>query len=127
MRSPCGNGDDKTFMKTEIDYISIAVLNQYNYCPHRCWRMFCAGEFVDNHYTIEGTSLHDRVHTVGDSHREETWQVRAIWLRRIKVEVHRGLGQKRRRHIARTSSRNRFNQKIKNITLLQIERRDDSE
>jgi CRISPR-associated exonuclease Cas4 len=68
-------------MKTKIDYISIASLNQYNYCPHRCWRMFCAGEFVDNQYTIEGTSLHDRVHTLGDSHREETWQVRAIWLK----------------------------------------------
>jgi CRISPR-associated exonuclease Cas4 len=68
-------------MITEIDYISIASLNQYNYCPHRCWRMFCAGEFVDNQYTIEGTSLHDRVHTLGESHREETWQVRAIWLK----------------------------------------------
>jgi CRISPR-associated exonuclease Cas4 len=68
-------------MKTEIDYISIASLNQYNYCPHRCWRMFCAGEFVDNQYTIEGTSLHDRVHTLGESNREEIWQVRAIWLK----------------------------------------------
>ena len=68
-------------MKNEIDYISIASLNQYNYCPHRCWRMFCAGEFVDNQYTIEGTSLHDRVHTVGDNYREETWQIRAIWLK----------------------------------------------
>lgn len=63
------------------DYIPIAALNQYTYCPHRCWRMFCAGEFVDNSYTIEGTSLHNRVHTFGDSHREETWQVRAIWLK----------------------------------------------
>jgi CRISPR-associated exonuclease Cas4 len=43
--------------------------------------MFCLGEFVDNQYTIEGTSLHDRVHTVGQGNREETWQVRAIWLR----------------------------------------------
>ena len=77
-------------MITEIDYISIAALNQYNYCPHRCWRMFCAGEFVDNHYTIEGTSLHDRVHTLGDSHREETWQVRAIWL---KSERHGLIGK----------------------------------
>jgi CRISPR-associated exonuclease Cas4 len=77
-------------MKTEIDYISIASLNQYNYCPHRCWRMFCAGEFVDNQYTIEGTRLHDRVHTLGDSHREETWQVRAIWL---KSERHGLIGK----------------------------------
>jgi CRISPR-associated exonuclease Cas4 len=61
--------------------ISIASLNQYSYCPHRCWRMFCAGEFTDNQYTIEGTSLHDRVHTMGEINRDETWQVRAIWLK----------------------------------------------
>ncbi|WP_287129088.1 CRISPR-associated protein Cas4 [Candidatus Cyanaurora vandensis] len=40
--------------------IPIAALNQYDYCPHRCWRMFCLGEFVDNVYTLEGTFLHTR-------------------------------------------------------------------
>ena len=64
--------------------IAIAALNQYAYCPHRCWRMFCAGEFVENHYTIEGTDLHQRVHTVGENQREEMWQIRAIWLRSEK-------------------------------------------
>ncbi|MBD1928673.1 CRISPR-associated protein Cas4 [Trichocoleus sp. FACHB-90] len=63
------------------EYIPIASLNQYSYCPHRCWRMFCAVEFVDNQYTIEGTSLHDRVHTFSVGNREDTWQVRAIWLK----------------------------------------------
>nr|WP_245817348.1 hypothetical protein [Hydrococcus rivularis] len=48
------------------DYIPIASLNHYAYCPHRCWRMFCAGEFIDNQYTIEGTSLHERVHTFSE-------------------------------------------------------------
>ncbi|MGI2906994.1 CRISPR-associated protein Cas4 [Tolypothrix sp. VBCCA 56010] len=71
----------------EIDYIPIAALNQHAYCPHRCWRMFCAGEFVDNQYTVEGTSLHDRVHTVGDGYREETWQLRAIWLKSNKYKL----------------------------------------
>lgn len=71
----------------DTDYIPIAALNQYAYCPHRCWRMFCAGEFMDNQYTIEGTSLHDRVHTVGDSHREGTWQVRAIWLKSERYQL----------------------------------------
>ncbi|MBD2503781.1 CRISPR-associated protein Cas4 [Anabaena azotica] len=66
-------------MNTE--YIPIAALNQYAYCSHRCWRMFCAGEFTDNQYTIEGTSLHDRVHTISENMRDETWQVRAIWLK----------------------------------------------
>jgi CRISPR-associated exonuclease Cas4 len=65
----------------ESDYVPIAALNQYSYCPHRCWRMFCIGDFIDNQYTIEGTSLHNRVHTVGDSHREDTWQIRAVWLK----------------------------------------------
>lgn len=65
----------------EIDYVPIAALNQYAYCPHRCWRMFCAGEFTDNQYTIEGTSLHERVHTLSENLRDETWQVRAIWLK----------------------------------------------
>ncbi|MBD2183921.1 CRISPR-associated protein Cas4 [Aerosakkonema funiforme] len=65
----------------QIDYVPIAALNQYAYCPHRCWRMFCAGEFTDNQYTIEGTSLHERVHTLSQNLRDETWQVRAIWLK----------------------------------------------
>lgn len=72
------------------DYIPIAALNQYAYCPHRCWRMFCIGGFTDNQYTVEGTSLHDRVHTVGEGQREDTWQIRAIWL---KSEQYRLIGK----------------------------------
>lgn len=67
-----------------LPLIPIAALNHYAYCPHRCGRMFCMGDFVDNHYTIEGTSLHDRVHTVGSVNRGNTWQVRAIWLKSEK-------------------------------------------
>ncbi|WP_017652458.1 CRISPR-associated protein Cas4 [Fortiea contorta] len=70
-----------------IEYIPIAALNQFAYCSHRCWRMFCAGEFVDNQYTIEGTSLHDRVHTTTEVMHEETWQIRAIWLKSDKYQL----------------------------------------
>lgn len=66
---------------SEADFIPIAALNQHAYCPHRCWRIFCAGEFIDNQYTLEGTGLHNRVHTLGSNHKETTWQVRAIWLK----------------------------------------------
>jgi CRISPR-associated exonuclease Cas4 len=72
------------------DYIAIAALNQFSYCPHRCWRMFCAQEFQDNQYTVDGTRLHERVHTVGEGNREETLQVRAIWL---KSERYRLIGK----------------------------------
>jgi CRISPR-associated exonuclease Cas4 len=73
-------------MKDE-DYIPIAALNQYAYCPHRCWRMFCAGEFVDNQYTLEGTSLHERVHTPGEGNREETHQIRGVWLKSERYQL----------------------------------------
>ncbi|PLZ85737.1 CRISPR-associated protein Cas4 [Fischerella thermalis] len=69
------------------EYIPIAALNQYAYCPHRCWRMFCADEFIDNQYTIEGTILHERVHTLSDGNREDTWQIRAIYLKSEKYQL----------------------------------------
>ncbi|MBF2018528.1 MAG: CRISPR-associated protein Cas4 [Hydrococcus sp. C42_A2020_068] len=69
------------------DYIPIASLNHYAYCPHRCWRMFCAGEFIDNQYTIEGTSLHERVHTLSEQNRENKWQIRAVWLKSERYQL----------------------------------------
>ncbi|MGK7924302.1 MAG: CRISPR-associated protein Cas4, partial [Spirulina sp.] len=61
--------------------IPISALNQYTYCPHRFWLMFCAGEFADNEYTLEGTHLHDRVHSTGEESRSDLQQVRGVWLR----------------------------------------------
>lgn len=75
------NSSEPTTLNSELLEVPLATLNQYAYCPHRCWRMFCAGEFVDNEYTIEGTALHTRVHTVSAEQAGETWQVRAIWLK----------------------------------------------
>ena len=63
------------------DYIPISALNQYAYCPHRCWRMYCLGGFVENQHTVEGTRLHERVHSLGEGQRGEVAQVRAIWLK----------------------------------------------
>ncbi len=70
-----------------MDYIQIASLNHYSYCPHRFWRMFCASEFTDNQYTIDGTTLNDRVHMVGDLNVEQTWQIRAIWLKSERYQL----------------------------------------
>lgn len=74
-------------MINEDDYVPISSLNHYAFCPHRCWRMFSAGEFVDNQYTIEGTTLHERVHTVGELMRDDTWQLRSIWLKSDKYRL----------------------------------------
>ena len=69
------------------DYINIASLNQYSYCPHRCWLIHCAGEFIDNQYTIEGATLHERVHTMGAENREEIYQIRAIYLKSDQYQL----------------------------------------
>ncbi|WP_017306098.1 CRISPR-associated protein Cas4 [Spirulina subsalsa] len=74
-------------MNLTDEYIPIAALNQYSYCPHRYWRMFEAGEFTDNQYTIEGTSLHDRVHQFGTANQGETWQIRSIWLKSEQYQL----------------------------------------
>ncbi|MCW6035625.1 CRISPR-associated protein Cas4 [Spirulina subsalsa FACHB-351] len=74
-------------MNLTDEYIPIAALNQYDYCPHRYWRMFEAGEFTDNEYTIEGTSLHDRVHQFGTTNQGEIWQIRSIWLKSEQYQV----------------------------------------
>lgn len=42
---------------------------------------------MDNQYTIEGTSLHDRVHTLGENLREDIQQVRAIWLKSERYKL----------------------------------------
>jgi CRISPR-associated exonuclease Cas4 len=75
------NNSELCTLNSELTEVPLAALNQYAYCPHRCWRMFCAGEFIDNEYTIEGTALHARVHTVSAEQAGETWQVRAVWLK----------------------------------------------
>jgi len=49
-----------------LNTFPIAALNQYAYCPSSLLADVLCWEFIDNQYTIEGTSLHERVHTVGD-------------------------------------------------------------
>lgn len=69
------------------DFVPISSLNHFAYCPHRCWRIFCACEFEDNLFTIEGTSLHERVDSIGCDMRENVQQVRAIWLRSERYQL----------------------------------------
>lgn len=41
-------------------YIPLSALNQFNYCPRRCFLIHCEGIFEENAYTLEGRLLHDR-------------------------------------------------------------------
>ena len=62
------------------DYVLISALNQYNYCPLRCYWMFVEQEFADNDHTIEGTLGHVRVHQEGQTSRGELFQLRSVYL-----------------------------------------------
>ncbi|RMF87587.1 MAG: CRISPR-associated protein Cas4 [Nitrospinota bacterium] len=61
-------------------FIPISALNQYTYCPLRCWYMHVACEFVDNIHTVEGSLLHERVDTGEGTRRGELWQIRSVYL-----------------------------------------------
>lgn len=69
------------------DYVLISALNQYNYCPLRCYWMFVEYEYADNDHTIEGTLGHARVHTEGQTSRGDLLQLRSAYLysRRYRI------------------------------------------
>ena len=48
--------------QVDEDYIFISALNQYSYCPLRCYWMFVEHEYADNEHTIEGTLGHARAY-----------------------------------------------------------------
>lgn len=43
------------------DTVPISALNQYAYCPRRCFLIHGEGEFTDNVHTVSGTREHERV------------------------------------------------------------------
>lgn len=45
--------------------IPLSALNQYAYCPRRCYLIHAEGEFADNVHTALGTREHERVDTEG--------------------------------------------------------------
>jgi hypothetical protein len=71
---------DTEVPQADEDYVFISALNQYSYCPLRCYWMFVEHEYADNEHTIEGTLGHRRVHTEGQTSRGELFQLRSAYL-----------------------------------------------
>ncbi len=65
--------------------IPLSALNQYSYCPRRCYLIHAEGEFVDNVHTLRGTHEHERVdqqrHEVSAGLRVEYGL--PVWSRRL--------------------------------------------
>jgi CRISPR-associated exonuclease Cas4 len=84
-------------MSETPDPIPLSALNQYAYCPRRCFLIHVEGEFADNVHTVSGTLEHERVDTL---HHEIKAGVRVefavpVWSERLGlsgrcdvVEVH---------------------------------------
>lgn len=47
-----------------LEVIPISALNQFAYCPRRCYLMHAEGQFTDNEHTLRGTYEHQRVDQV---------------------------------------------------------------
>ncbi|QFY42145.1 CRISPR-associated protein Cas4 [Candidatus Methylospira mobilis] len=48
-------------MSDLAEVIPLSALNQYAYCPRRCYLIHAEGEFQDNIHTVRGTLEHERV------------------------------------------------------------------
>src|ERR1043165_9661458 len=62
------------------DFILLSALNQYDYCPRRCYFLFVENVFIDNEHTIEGSLQHQRAHSGETSTRDDVLQLRSVYL-----------------------------------------------
>lgn len=46
---------------SDDDLTPLSALNQYSYCPRRCYLIHAEGEFADNVHTLRGSHEHERV------------------------------------------------------------------
>jgi CRISPR-associated exonuclease Cas4 len=69
---------------TEPLLVPISALNQFAFCPRRCWYMHVAHEFLDNVHTIEGSFLHERADLGESTRRGDLLQIRSLYLYSLK-------------------------------------------
>jgi CRISPR-associated exonuclease Cas4 len=67
-----------------MEEVQISMLNHYSYCPKRAYICYVTQDFIDNEFTIEGRSIHNRVDSGVITKRKELLQIRSIWLRSEK-------------------------------------------
>jgi len=62
------------------DFIFLSALNQYDYCPRRCYYIFVENVFAENEHTIEGSLKHQRITSGETSTLDGVLQLRSIYL-----------------------------------------------
>ncbi|MCC6747522.1 MAG: CRISPR-associated protein Cas4 [Deltaproteobacteria bacterium] len=64
----------------EADYLPIAILEKFQFCPRQAYLVHVERVFVENRFTIEGQLGHQRVHEADDEWRGETQLARGLKL-----------------------------------------------
>jgi CRISPR-associated exonuclease Cas4 len=62
------------------DFIFLSALNQYDYCPRRCYYIFVENVFTENEHTVEGSLQHNRANSGEISTRDDALQLRSVYL-----------------------------------------------
>ena len=60
--------------------VPISSLNQFTYCPRRCWYIHVAQEFIENVHTLEGRYAHERSDSGEVSRRGDLIQTRSVYV-----------------------------------------------
>jgi CRISPR-associated exonuclease Cas4 len=69
------------------NYLPLAYLNAWEYCPRRFYIEYELGEMADNEYILQGRHIHRNVDTEGTHQAEDTITHRHqwVWSDRLKV------------------------------------------
>lgn len=83
-----GNAENETGREgEELELISLSAINQFEFCPRRCYLIHAESEFVDNVHTLLGTFEHEHVdqtqHDVRAGVRVEF--ALPVWSRRLGI------------------------------------------
>lgn len=67
------------------DLIPLSALNQYSYCPRRCYLIHAEGIFEDNVHTIKGTNEHERIDSMQSESKPDSRLEYAlpVWSRKL--------------------------------------------
>jgi CRISPR-associated exonuclease Cas4 len=69
------------------DFVFLSALNQYDYCPRRCYYIFVENTFLDNEHTVEGSLQHVRANSGETSARDDALQLRSVYLYSHKLGI----------------------------------------
>ncbi len=69
------------------EVIPIASLNQYTFCPRRCFLMYVEQVYTDNQYTLEGSFSHEHADLPGSESRPGVRIERALPLYSDRLEL----------------------------------------